>query len=159
NRHCEPRSLGQVHPRGAQQSSQQALSPYQVFFQNKPHMRHINSFLTSMPLGIQVYEGGLRNTPMDAKFVAWDFFSDISCDSSAMRCVSHFFAARLPNRFAISKSTKSAWWKMIDSIERSTLSPSLLCVAMMCSTSPGIPCLFARATPLNGRRNCSPNLP
>jgi hypothetical protein len=36
----------------------------------------------------------------------------------------HFLAARLPSNLAISKSTKSAWWKMIDSIDRSILSPS-----------------------------------
>src|SRR5439155_8717874 len=74
-------------------------------------------------------------------------------------CIHHFFAARLPSSLAISKSTKSAWWKMIDSIERSTLSPSWLCVAMMCRTSPGMPCLYASATPLKGWRTCCPNFP
>jgi len=46
-----------------------------------------------------------------------------------------------PRYFAMSKSTKSAWWKMIDSIERCTLSPSCECVATMCITSGGRSCL------------------
>ena len=52
-----------------------------------------------------------------------------------------YFPAIFPSTFAMSKSTKSAWWKIHDSIVRSTLSPSWLWVATMCMTSGGRPCL------------------
>jgi len=49
--------------------------------------------------------------------------------------------AFLPSTFAMSKSMKSAWWKIQDSMVRSTLSPSWEWVATMCMTSGGMPCL------------------
>ena len=49
--------------------------------------------------------------------------------------------AFLPKTFAMSKSMKSAWWKIQLSMVRSTLSPSWLWVATMCITSGGRPCL------------------
>ena len=55
--------------------------------------------------------------------------------------VGGYLVACLPRTLAISKSMKSAWWKIQDSMVRSTLSPSCEWVAMMCMTWGGRPCL------------------
>ena len=86
-------------------------------------------------------EGRLRGSHSGSHLRRWKRRRKVPCSGGRFSPQKQGYFAFLPSTFAISKSMKSAWWKIHDSIVRSTLSPSCECVAMMCMTSGGRPCL------------------